>query len=240
MTKPDRVHVISEPSPVHDFYKILVVGRSGSGKTYAARNLDANRTGFINVENKPMPFRKKWKHEVRITPDAVAGIPPHQRVLNAILEFHKNPEIDTIVLDSFSAYIDLLMIHCRTTQRGWDIMNEYNAGIGTFNDYVKRAKKTMFVTAHYEVLSIESVPEKRVKTQGKAWEGMVEKDYTIVLYADVQKEEGKRAEYRLLLSGQDNSAKCPPDIFGAEVEAIPNDLKTVVNALTTFTAAEAA
>lgn len=40
-----------------DYYKTLVVGASGRGKTYMFRDLDPNTTGFINVEDKPLPFK---------------------------------------------------------------------------------------------------------------------------------------------------------------------------------------
>lgn len=38
---------------------VLVLGYSGSGKSYSLRNLDPEAVGVLNVVGKPMPFRKK-------------------------------------------------------------------------------------------------------------------------------------------------------------------------------------
>jgi hypothetical protein len=40
---------------MREAYKIAIVSSSGRGKTYSFRNLDPATTGFINIENKPLP-----------------------------------------------------------------------------------------------------------------------------------------------------------------------------------------
>ena len=74
---------------------------SGKGKTYAFRNVDPNTFGFINIENKPLPFKNNFKYNAR----------PTSRIdsFNTIIEYAKNPEILAIGIDSFSAYTDILM-----------------------------------------------------------------------------------------------------------------------------------
>ena len=42
-----------------DYYKVLLVGQSGRGKTFSFRNMNPDTTGFINVEDKPLPFKNK-------------------------------------------------------------------------------------------------------------------------------------------------------------------------------------
>lgn len=57
----------------------------------------------------------------------------------------------------------------------------------------------------------------------KEWEGMIEKEFTIVTYADVQiKDNKKNYNLKLNTDGKD-SAKCPPIFIVNEQEIIPND-----------------
>ena len=142
-----------------DYYKVLLVSLSGKGKTYSSRNLDPNTTGFINVENKPLPFKNNFKYHKRCS--------TYQEAYNTIIEYGKNPEIKVIFFDSFSAYIDLLLADCRNIKKGFDIWNMYNEEIGKLLTLIKKVPKEMFVTAHYEILNIEGDPEKRTKVKGE-------------------------------------------------------------------------
>ncbi len=211
------------------FYKILLVGASGRGKTYSFREMNRDTTLFINVENKPLPFKGNFKNHV--VPNTPA------EVLNALVEGSKNPNINCIIVDSFSAYVDMLMAEARATKRGFDVFNYYNENIGKFNDYVKKVKKEVFVTGHYEIISDElgSSKERRLKVKGKEWEGVVEKDYTIVLFAESKPKENSRPEhYFTLVNDGTNSAKCPPEILGESVLSIPNDAKLVFDKIQEF------
>ena len=40
---------------------VLILGESGSGKSAALRNFEADEVGIFNVASKPLPFRKKLK-----------------------------------------------------------------------------------------------------------------------------------------------------------------------------------
>jgi hypothetical protein len=209
-----------------DFYKILLVSLSGKGKTFSFRNMPKESTGFINAENKPLPFKNEFKHHSRTT--------SAKDTYNALIEFGKNPEIEAIVLDSFSAYADQVLKDARATKKGFDIWNYYNDEIGKMLDMIKRVPKEVFVTAHYEILNIEGSPEKRIKVKGKEWEGLIEKEFTIVLYADAKVETGKRPEYMFNLFVENSSSKCPPGIFGEEVLQIPNDSKFILDKIKEF------
>lgn len=43
---------------------ILIIGKSGSGKSASLRNLDPNRVALVNVLGKPLPFRGKFAQVV--------------------------------------------------------------------------------------------------------------------------------------------------------------------------------
>lgn len=210
-----------------DYYKVLLVGMSGKGKTYTFRNLDPNTTGFINVENKPLPFKNNFKHYIKA--------PNYVDAYKALIEYGKDPEITSIVFDSFGAYMESVLSEARKTKKNFDVWNMYNEEIGKLFDMVKRVPKHIFISAHYEILGIEGNMEKRVKIKGKEWEGQVEKEFTIVLYADsVLDMKLGRPEYFYHLYLDNASAKCPPDIFGGESFKIPNDAKIMLDKINEF------
>jgi hypothetical protein len=211
---------------MRDYYKVLIVAQSGAGKTYSARNLDPKRTGFINVEDKPLPFKNKFIHHKRCHNTTEAKM--------ALKEFAENDDISLIFFDSFSAFVELLLYESRDAKRGFDIWNHYNENIGKLLKYIKSIQKEVIVTAHYEMLNIEGDPEKRVKVKGKEWEGVVEKEFTVVLYADRTLDDKNNVTAKFHLSLNGSSAKCPPDIFGQNVTKIDNDCKLLVDNIVKF------
>ena len=211
---------------MRDFYKVLIISQSGKGKTFSARNLDKNTTGFINVENKPLPFRGQFKYHTKCN--------NYSEAYSALIEYAKNPEIKVIFFDSFSAYVDLLLLECRKTKKGFDIWNLYNEKIGDMINLIKKCPKQFIITAHYEILNVEGDPEKRAKVKGKEWEGILEKEFTIVLYADRKLNDKQRVEAWLDLNLPGSSSKCPPEIFGEEVNRISNDYQLLIDNINKF------
>lgn len=210
-----------------DFYKVLIVGASGKGKTYMSRTMDPLTTGFINAENKPLSFKNNFKFHKRITSSKEA--------IDTLIEYAKNPEIKSIFFDSFSAYMELVLKEARATKKGFDVWTQYNEEIARFHELLNLIQKEVFVTGHYEVLDIEGASEKRLKVHGKQNEGLVERHHTIVMYADNKYDENGKPQYFLVLSGEGLSAKCPPDIFGEDTRIIPNDGKFILEKIEEFT-----
>lgn len=140
-------------------YKVLLVAPSGSGKTMSSQNLDRDTTGFINVENKPLPFKGDFRFHT--VPKTV------KEITDTLIEMAKTPEITSIFMDSLSAVFDMVLLDCRKRFTGFEIWNNYNQTIQTLIDLIKRIPKEIFITAHYEMLGIEGSLEKRVKVKGK-------------------------------------------------------------------------
>lgn len=211
-------------------YKVLLIGGPGRGKTYSFRNMDKLTTAYINVENKPMPFKGNFKFSI---------VPQKPlEILKLIEDACRNPAIDCIIVDSFSAFVDMLLLEARQLKVGYEVWNYYNENIGKFNDAVKKATKEVFVVAHYEVITDElgGSKERRAKAKGKEWEGQIEKDYTMVLYTEAKIEFGeqKAKHFFTLYNDGTNSAKTPPDIFGEGVFSIDNDSNLVLQKIREF------
>lgn len=64
---------------------------------------------------------------------------------------------------------------------------------------------------------------------------MIEKEFTIVLYADKKMDTNtKKVDAWFDLALDNSSSKCPPDIFGENVYIIPNDSKFVLDKIKEF------
>lgn len=211
---------------IRDYYKVLLVGSPGKGKTYSFRNMDPSTTGFINVEDKPLPFKNKFKYHNR--PKTVA------ETKIALKQYADNKEITSICIDSLSAYMDMLLAECRATKKGFEIWMAYAEELGKFLNFIKSIQKEVFITAHYEILGIEGNQEKRVKTKGKEFEGLIEKEFTVVLYADNKFNDAGFPTYSLHTVQEGTSAKCPPDLLGENVMKIANDCNLVFGKVLEF------
>lgn len=198
---------------------------SGKGKTYSFINMDRVRTGFIDLEDKPLPFDGGFKYYAK--PRKFAGI------LKALEDYGKNPEIDTIILDGLTMGFDTLLEEMRANFKGFDVWSNYNMRVAELIKLIKATQKEVIVTGHYETLNVEGEPEKRLKVHGKEHEGRLESHFTIVLYADGKIKDNK-PEFYFKTSGEGISAKCPPAILGEGVYKIPNDTKVLIDKVVAF------
>lgn len=207
-------------------YQIALVGMSGRGKTMAFRNMNPQTCGFINIEGKPLPFINNFEHYC--TPST------WQETYQKLIEYAKNDKITEVVLDSFSAYTDSLLKTCRETKRGFDIWSMYNEEIGKLLYIIKKYPKDLITTAHYEWVEDEGgAVEKRIMVKAKEWRGMVEKDFTIVNYADLRMIENKRHYYIQLNSDGKSSAKTPPMFLEDDKNEIENDMNSFLQNIRT-------
>lgn len=198
-------------------YQIAIVAPSGKGKTMSFRNMNPNTCGMINSESKPLPFINKFKHYC--TPST------WQETYQKLIEYGKNVEITEVVLDSFSAYTDSLLKTARETKKGFDVWNMYNEEIGKLLFLIKKYPKDIIVTGHSANVETETgVMERRMAVKGNEWNKTgVEKEFTIVAYADIMRQDGKRDFVLNLLSDGITSAKTPPIFLPEGKEVIPND-----------------
>ena len=75
--------------------------------------------------------------------------------------------------------------------------------------------------------------EKRMKVLGKRWEGIVEKEFTFVMFGDAKFTKDDEGEYFFRLAGQGISAKVPPAVFEGK-NIIPNDANEILKAIVKF------
>jgi len=192
---------------------ILVIGKSGSGKSASLRNFNPADVAVINVLGKPMPFRGQLKQI--ITDDYGA-------VINALSKATR----DAIVIDDAGYLItNQFMRGHSQTGAGNAVFQLYNQLAGNFWGLVSMIQvlppeKRVYVMMHEDEHDSGTV---KPKTIGKLLDEKVcvEGMFTICLRAIVQ--DGKHM-FRTQTNGLD-VAKSPIGMFAAD--EIDNDLAAV-------------
>lgn len=199
---------------------VLVIGRSGSGKTYSLKNFQPDEVGVISVEKSRLPFKSEIK-TVRIPKDFGADIKSAAQ-LNAakyawIELMIKKAKAKSIVIDD-SQYLLVNELFDRAYEKGYDKFTGMAANfrnlIHFINDMDDDSKVVYFL--HHSESDTDG--REKVKTIGKMLDEKltVEGCFDIVLYCQ---------DHKFFTQGNGiSTAKSPEGMFETE---IPNDLKAV-------------
>jgi ABC-type glutathione transport system ATPase component len=217
-----------KPGERTHYGKVAIVGPSGTGKSYIGKTADRDTTGYINVENQPMPYKAKpFKYEGR--PKTWASFMKNLR------DYAENPEILRIIIDSQSMAFDKLNNEMGKNFSNWDVPKNYNKNVYDYLELMKSIQKDIIILAHDELVKIDDgSKQRRMTVHNKEYEGKIEKHYTIVLFSGTRIEDNK-PEYFLKTFEVDTSAKTPegmfPDKNGVNLLEIPNSAKFIFDAL---------
>jgi len=205
---------------------IAIVGHSGSGKSTSLRNLDPKTTYILDLERKGFPFRNA--NRFNIVPVENANAFP--RMLEKTL---KEDDCETIVVESFTKYVEQVNTLATNSFKGYDIWSFYNRTIRNMLDSIKNDKATIIFTAVDDIVKIPQITggessHRRVKVQGKVHEGAVEKEFLMVLFTEVRKNEKTEEMEYFFQTNTDGvtSAKTPMGMFDKQL--IPNDIVEVL------------
>lgn len=206
---------------------IAVVGHSGSGKSTSLRNLDPKTTYVLDLERKGFPFPKANKFNIVPVDNAKA----FNKILNQVL---KEDNCETVVIESFTKYVEQVHTLAFNSFKGYDIWSFYNRTIGSTLDAVKNDKATVIFTAVDDIVKIPQITggetsHRRIKVQGKVHEGAIEKEFLMVLFTEVRKNEKTDEMEYFFQTNTDGvtSAKTPMGMFDEQL--IPNDIVKVLD-----------
>ena len=200
---------------------VLVMGRSGSGKTYSIKNFKADEVGVISVEKGRLPFKSDIK---------VAKIPKYgngekvesfgavNRAKYAWLcKTIETAKCKSIVIDD-SQYLLVNELFDRAAEKGYNKYTQMAAnfrGLIHFINELDQDDKIVYFLHHTE---LDTDGREKAKTIGKMLDEKltVEGCFDVVLYCQDHK-------FYTQSNGQ-STAKTPEGMFELE---IPNDLKAV-------------
>ena len=206
---------------------VLVIGRSGSGKTYSLKNFKPDEVGVISVEKGRLPFKSDIK-TVRV-PTFKDSEQNSAAAINAakygwIEQVISKSKSQSIVVDD-SQYLLVNELFDRAAEKGYDKFTSMAANfrdlIHFVNDLEDESKIVYFL--HHSESDVDG--REKVKTIGKMLDEKltIEGCFDIVLYCQDHK-------FFTQANGQ-STAKSPEDMFELE---IPNDLKMVDDAIRAY------
>lgn len=201
---------------------VLVMGRSGSGKTYSLKNFDPEEVGVISVEKGRLPFRSEIK-VLRIPKygEGSADAKSYGAINRAKYVWLENviekAKVKSVVIDD-SQYLLVNELFDRAYEKGYDKFTEMAANFRNLIHFINeldQEDKIVYFLHHSEA---DTDGREKTKTIGKMLDEKltVEGCFDIVLYCQDHK-------FFTQSNGQ-STAKSPEDMFDLE---IPNDLKAV-------------
>lgn len=202
---------------------VLVIGRSGSGKTYSLKNFKPDEVGILSVEKGRLPFRSDLK-VAKVKSFTTSDCTPAQANVarySWIEATIQKAKLKSIVIDD-SQYLLAGELFDRAYEKGYDkfvgIAANFRNLIHSINELEDDDKIVYFL--HHSELDADG--REKVKTIGKMLDEKlcIEGCFDIVLYCQDQK-------FFTQSNGQ-SVAKTPEGMFDLE---IPNDLKAVDTAI---------
>ena len=198
---------------------VLIMGRSGSGKTYSIKEFNKDEVGVISVEKGRLPFKTDIK--VARIPSGFEGVKDYATLYRAkyawLLKTIESAPFKSMVIDD-SQYLLANELFDRAAEKGYDKFTQMAANfrglIHAINESENEDKIVYFL--HHTELDTDG--REKVKTIGKMLDEKltVEGCFDIVIYCQDHK-------FYTQSNGQ-STAKTPEGMFELE---IPNDLKAV-------------
>ena len=193
---------------------VMLIGKSGSGKSASMRNFSRDELALINVNRKPLPFKGGFDSTLETT--------QYEPIMKAISQTKKK----TIVIDDAGYLITSQFMHGHRESKGNSVFELYNSLADNFYSLIKYClekvdkDKIVYFVMHEDK---NDFGETKPKTIGKLLDEKVciEGLFTIVLRAECN--EG-RYIFHTKTDGLDVT-KSPIGMF--EEESIDNDLKEV-------------
>ena len=214
---------------------IMIIGPSGSGKSTAGRNLVPEKTFWINVQGKQLPFKSKGytkfdtKENVKGNMFKTDDSLTISKLLNHIDQ--KRPEITTVVIDD-GQYVAANEFMRKADQKGFDKFTSIGKNLWGMVEGVSKLERenlNVYYLWHSEEVADDTGNKTmKAKTVGKLVDNVItlEGMFTTVLYAQVIKDKEKGLQYKFKTQNEgESTAKSPMGLF--DELYIDNDLAVV-------------
>ena len=214
---------------------VLIMGRSGSGKTYSLRNFKTDEVGIISVEKGRLPFKSNLRvakvpafngEESQQLSSAQINLAKYSWIKQAI----KASKVKSIVIDD-SQYLLVNELFDRAKEKGYDKFVDMAANFRDLIHYVNELEEEDKIVYFLHHSESDGETREKAKTIGRMIDEklVLEGCFDVVIYCADQK-------FYTQANGT-STAKTPEGLF-QEVE-IPNDLKAVDTAIRQYWGLEA-
>lgn len=225
--------------------KILITGESGSGKTYALRDLNPKETFIICPDEKNPPFKGWRKNYIMQNKDGkfhpkdcnYYKTTKWDLIRNTLKFVSENrPDIKTVVLDTIT-YAMIGEFMDKAKQTGYGKFTEMGSNVYQTLKMIDglREDLTVIVMAHTETSSFNGVDKTVFAVPGGKLVSDVVKPvgmFSICLETRVEKSGDEVNYYFMTQNDTTNMAKSPAGMF--EADKIPNDMKVVLEAINKY------
>jgi len=207
---------------------VLILGKSGSGKTYSLKNFKPGEVGIISVEKGRLPFRSdlkvvripKFEKSATVDTAAQANAAKYAWLESTIAK----SKAKSIVIDD-SQYLLANEMFDRAYEKGYDKFTHIAAnfrGLIHFINDLEDPDKVVYLLHHSET---DADGREKCKTVGKMLDEklVVEGCFDIVIYCQDHK--------FFTQSNGMSTAKSPEDMLPDEM---PNDLRAVDEAIRSY------
>lgn len=192
---------------------VLVLGKSGSGKTYSLKNFNEEEVGIFAVEKSTLPFKKKFK---------VAKNATYAMIAKGL----EKPGLKRYVIDD-SQYLLVNEMFDRAKEVGYGKYTDMALNFRNLIHYINHnLPDDVIVYFLHHVETDSNTGEVKAKTIGKMLDQYltIEGCFNIVLMTSVENKE----HFFITQSDGYTPAKTPEEMFELK---IPNDLKFVDDAI---------
>ena len=190
---------------------VLILGRTGSGKSYAIKTMDPEKVGIFEVEKQHLPFKAK---DYKVAKNATYQV---------IAATFKEPGLKAYVIDD-SQYLMVNELFDRAKETGYQKFTDIALHFRNLIHYINHdLPDDVIVYFLHHTETDSNTGEIKAKTVGKMLDNAltVEGCFDIVLLASVENKE----HFFITQSDGYTTAKSPEGMF--DDLKIPNDLNYV-------------
>lgn len=210
---------------------VLIIGKSGTGKTRSIVTLDPRTTFLISAIQKDLPFRGWSKKYVPMTKDGGNHyVGDDYEKINSALSYidTKRPEIKTVVIDDVQ-YLMANEFMRRAKEKGYEKFTEIGEHMWNlvFNIRLYRQDLIVFMLAHSDT---NDQGETKIKTIGKLLDEKICLEGMFTICLNTAMEDGKY--FFETQNNGSNTTKSPEGMFDAI--RITNDLQIVIDSIIAY------
>jgi hypothetical protein len=213
----------------------LVIAESGSGKSTSGRTLDSKETFWINIANKPLPFKGWRKNYTLISKDNPKGNMTNASsapgIIKAIQHVNdKMPHITNLVVDDWQ-YMSAFEYFDKANEKGYDKFTSIASNLAQVAKMPKDLRDDLyifFLTHSEDSTDMNGHRKVKAKTVGKMIDNALTLEglFSIVLFGRVIKEDDGTLKYGFeTQTDGSNTCKSPMGMFNESF--IDNDLQYV-------------